>query len=173
MAAEIPRLIYQSNLEAARRQMDWYYEVFGPEHFFLELQSHQIKELDSITSTWSAWAGAMRRALWRPTMCTTWDPEDARLQDILLAIQTGCVLSDPNRMRMTDNTYYLRSPQEMRSLFAEVPQAIDNTILIAERCNVDLGFKGYHLPVFDVPEGHTPESYLREQCEKRLAQALW
>ncbi len=96
--------------------------------------------------------------------------EDSRLQDILLAIQTGSVLSDPNRMRMTDNTYYLRSPQEMTSIFSEVPPAISNTLLIAERCELDLGFKGYRLPDFKVPEGHTADSYLRELCEDGLGE---
>ena len=95
--------------------------------------------------------------------------EDARLQDILLAIQTGTLLSDPNRMRMTGDTYYLRSPEEMASLFAEVPEALSNTLLIAERCNVDLWpSKGYHLPLFTVPEGYTTESYLRSLCEEGL-----
>ena len=71
----------------------------------------------------------------------------------MLAIQTGCLLSDPNRMRMTDNTYYLRSPEEMgRTVCRSAGSAVSNTLLIAERCNVDLGFKGYHLPEFDVPE---------------------
>ena len=96
--------------------------------------------------------------------------EDARLQDILLAIQTGSVVSEPNRMRMSDNSYYLRSPQEMSTLFAEVPEALSNTLLIAERCKVALGFKGYHLPQFPIPEGYTTESYLRELCEAGLQQ---
>ena len=94
------------------------------------------------------------------------NPEDARLQDILLAIQTGTLLTDPTRMRMTDDSYYLRTPQEMSQLFAEVPEALSNTILIAERCNVDLSFKGYHLPEFPVPDGETAETYLRRLCEE-------
>ena len=94
--------------------------------------------------------------------------EDARLQDILLAIQTGCVLSDPNRMRMSGQSFYLRSPQEMSTLFAEVPESISNTLRIAERCDIDLGFKGYHLPHFEVPEGFTPQSYLLKLCEDGL-----
>ena len=94
------------------------------------------------------------------------NPDDARLQDILLAIQTNSTLNDPDRMRMTDDSYYLRSPQEMSRIFAEVPEALSNTLLIAERCNVDLGFKGYHLPEFPVPEGYTPESYLRALCQE-------
>ena len=68
-------------------------------------------------------------------------------------------------MRMTDSSYYLRSPQEMADLFSEIPEALSNTLLIAERCNVDLGFKGYHLPVFDVPDGKSAQAYLRELCE--------
>ncbi len=88
--------------------------------------------------------------------------DDARLQDILLAIQTNSTLNDPDRMKMTDDSYYLRSPLEMSKIFSEVPDALSNTLLIAERCNVDLGFKGYHLPEFPVPEGeYARESYLR------------
>jgi DNA polymerase-3 subunit alpha len=69
-------------------------------------------------------------------------------------------------MRMSDDSYYLRSPLEMSRLFSEVPDALSNTLLIAERCNVDLGFKGYHLPEFTVPEGYTPETYLRRCASK-------
>jgi DNA polymerase III subunit alpha len=168
MSAEIPRLIQQENLEAARRQMDWYYEVFGPDHFFLELQQHDIKELEQINKMLFD-LGRRYEARFVATNDVHYiNAEDARLQDIMLAIQTGCVLSDPNRMRMSDNTYYLRSPQEMASIFSAVPEAITNTLLIAERCNLDLGFKGYHLPEFDVPPVYTPTSYLRELCEAGL-----
>jgi DNA polymerase-3 subunit alpha len=94
------------------------------------------------------------------------DREEAKLQDILLAIQTGSVLSDPHRMRMNGDSYYFRSPEEMSALFSEVPESITNTLEIAERCNVNLDPNGYHLPKFDVPEGYTPETYLRELCEE-------
>ena len=96
------------------------------------------------------------------------EPSDARLQDIMLAIQTGSLLSDPNRMRMSSQDYYLRSPEEMARLFADIPEALSNTLLIAERCNLDLGFKGYHLPHFEVPDGFTAQSYLRMLCEEGL-----
>ncbi|NTW03971.1 MAG: hypothetical protein HGA19_22305 [Oscillochloris sp.] len=88
----------------------------------------------------------------------------------MLAIQTGCLLTDPNRMRMSDETYYLRTPDEMAKIFAGVPGALSNTLLVAERCAVDLDFKGYHLPEFQVPPGETPDSYLRGQCEQGLTQ---
>jgi len=96
------------------------------------------------------------------------EKEDARYQDILLAIQTGSLLSDPNRMRMADASYYLRSPEEMARLFAEVPDAVKNTLMIAERCELDLSSSGYHLPHFEVPPGETPQTYLRKLCEEGI-----
>ncbi len=104
-------------------------------------------------------------------MCTTSAPEDAALQDILLCIQTGKLLSDPVRMHMSDNSFYMRSPEEMKLLFSQVPpDAIENTLEIAERCHLDLGRKGYHLPPqFEVPPaGETTSSYLRKLCEDGL-----
>jgi DNA polymerase-3 subunit alpha len=165
MSAEVPRLLTQGNLEAARRQLDWYYSVFGADRFFLELQSHAIPELESVNKHLIDLAQRYDARFVATNDVHYIKKEDHRLQDILLAIQTGCLLTDPKRMRMTDSTYYLRSPQEMAELFAEVPEALSNTLLIAERCNVDLDFKGYHLPVFDVPEGKTAQAYLRELCE--------
>lgn len=166
MSAEIPRLIQQDNLAAARRQMDWYYEVFGPDHYFLELQDHDLKELDRVNQVLLE-LGKRYQAHFIATNDVHYiRPEDARLQDIMLAIQTGSVLSDPNRMRMSNNTYYLRTPQEMAALFSEIPEALTNTLWIAERCQVDLGFKGYHLPDFPVPEGFTAETYLRHLAEE-------
>jgi DNA polymerase-3 subunit alpha len=168
MSAEVPRMIQQGEIEKARKTLDWYYEIFGPENFFLELQSHDIKELESINKNLID-LGHRYQARFVATNDVHYvDQEDARYQDLLLAIQTGCLISDPNRMRMTDNSYYLRSPQEMARLFANVPEALGNTLLIAERCSIDLGFKGYHLPEFAVPAGYDAESYLRYLCELGL-----
>jgi DNA polymerase-3 subunit alpha len=168
MSAEVPRLIQQSNLAEARKRLDWYYDVFGKDNFFFELQSHNIEELDSINKTLLD-LGERYQARYVATNDVHYiDPKDARLQDIMLAIQTGCVLTDPKRLRMTDNTYYLRSPDEMATIFSSVPEALTNTLLIAERCSLDLGFKGYHLPQFSVPDGETPQSYLRRLCEAGL-----
>ncbi len=170
MSAEVPRLLADGNIEGARRQLDWYYETFGKDRFFLELQQHDIKELERINRQLLELGHRYDSNFVATNDVHYINPEDARLQDILLAIQTGTLLSDPNRMRMTDGSYYLRTPEEMERLFAEVPAAISNTMLIAERCNVDLGFKGYHLPNFDVPEGYTTESYLRYLCDIGLKQ---
>ncbi len=168
LSAEIPRALKDGDLEKAQRQLDWYYDIFGPDRFYLELQDHQIPELHTINKQLLD-LGRRYDAQFLATNDVHYvDQSDAYLQDILLAVQTGSVLTDPNRMRMTDDTYYLRSPEEMARIFAEVPGAVSNTLKIAERCELDLGFKGYRLPNFDVPAGHTPETYLRDLCEQGL-----
>jgi DNA polymerase III subunit alpha len=164
LSGEIPRALLQGQDTRARELIDWYVQVFGRERFFLELQHHDIPELPAVNRK----LVELGKAYDLPFVATNdvhyVRPEDAELQDILLCIQTGTVRSDPDRMRMTDPSYYLRSPQEMQALFGEVPQALHNTLAIAERCHVDLDFKGYRLPNFTVPEGDTPTSYLKSLC---------
>lgn len=170
MASEIPRLLQDGNLDEVRRKLDFYFEVFGPDRYFFELQQHEIPELLVINRQLRE-LGKRYQARYIATNDVHYiEPEDAALQDVMLAIQTGSVLSDPARMRMSDGTYYLRSPQEMNQVFREVPEALSNTLEIAERCNVDLSFKGYHLPYFDVPEGFSNASYLRQLCGEGMRQ---
>ncbi|MDI6769375.1 MAG: DNA polymerase III subunit alpha [Anaerolineales bacterium] len=169
MSAEVPRLLEQGRVEEARKSLDWYFEVFGKNNFYLELQQHDIQELESINKNLLE-LGHRYDARFIATNDVHYiDREDAHLQDILLAIQTGALLSDPDRMRMTDPSYYLRTAEEMSRLFAEAPEALKNTLLIAERCNVNLEVKEYRLPRFDLPEGLTPEIYLRTLCTEGAA----
>ncbi|HAV77048.1 MAG TPA: DNA polymerase III subunit alpha [Anaerolineae bacterium] len=164
MSAEIPRALLNDNPEEAVSRMNWYYDVFGKDRFFVELQQHNIKEITDLNKKLLE-MGAHYSANYIATNDVHYvDQADAKLQDILLAIQTNSLLADDDRMKMTDDSYYLRTPQEMSALFSEVPSALGNTLLIAERCNVDLGFKGYHLPDFPVPEGFTAETYLKHLC---------
>ncbi|MGD8402429.1 MAG: DNA polymerase III subunit alpha [Anaerolineales bacterium] len=166
MSAEIPRALLKENPEEAVRRMNWYYDVFGKERFFVELQHHNIKEITQLNKDLLN-LGARYEANYVATNDVHYiNQSDSKLQDILLAIQTNSLLSDTDRMTMTDDSYYLRTAQEMGQLFAEVPGSLSNTLLIAERCNVDLSFKGYHLPDFDVPEGYTAQTYLRHLCEE-------
>jgi len=168
ISAEIPRAIKEGRIAEAKRKLDWYYDVFGPDNFFLELQEHDIPELVQINKTLLE-LGKKYNAKYIATNDVHYiNPEDAKYQDILLAVQTGSLLTQPKRMRMSGQTYYLRTPEEMGRLFSEVPESIENSLLIAERCNLDLGFKGYHLPNFPVPEGETAETYLRNLCEEGL-----
>jgi len=167
-SGEIPRALLNNDLERAKKLLDWYLDVFGRDRFFLELQSHNIKGLAQVNQRLVE-LGNQNNVQFIATNDVHYiNKEDSRLQDILLAIQTGSLLSDPNRMHMGDDTYYLRSPDEMKALFGHIPGAIENTLLIAERCEVDLSPKGYHLPLFSVPENFTTQSYLRHLCEKGL-----
>ena len=169
MSAEIPRLLQHGQLEQADKMLGWYYDLFGPDNYFLELQHHAIPELDDVNRQLLE-LGKRHNSRFVATNDVHYvDKQDARLQDIMLAVQTGSILSDPRRMRMSADSYYLRSPQEMEQLFAETPDALSNTLLIADRCDLDLGFKGYHLPKFDVPPRYTANSYLRQLCEAGLA----
>jgi DNA polymerase-3 subunit alpha len=170
LSGEVPRALQRGQDEKAIKLLDWYYEVFGPDRFFFELQHHDIPELPEVNKKLID-LGKRYQARFVATNDVHYvDQRDAELQDILLCIQTGSVMADPDRMRMTDDSYHLRSPDEMRKLFGHVPGALENTLLIAERCNVDLDFKGYHLPEFEVPEGYTTQSYLRMLCEKGMQQ---
>src|SRR3990170_669431 len=168
MSGEVPRALANGQEPIARRALDWYFEVFGRDRFFLELQHHDIPELPRVNQGLIEAAPRYQGRFIASNDVHYINREDAELQDILLCIQTGSVRSDPDRMRMADPSYYLRPPEEMKHLFGEVPGAIENTLWIADRCQVDLGFKGYHLPEFTVPEGKTAEGYLRLQCEAGL-----
>jgi len=168
MSGEVPRTILDKGVEAGRQKLDWYFETFGVNNFFIELQNHNIPELPALNKTLID-LGKRYNARYIATNDAHYiNQADARLQDIMLAIQTGALLSDPNRMRMTGNSFYIRSPEEMAALFPENPDALSNTLEIAERCNVSLDKKGYHLPEFEVPEGFTTETYLRTLCEEGL-----
>jgi len=168
MQGEIPSLIMKNQLEKAEEQLRWYLDVFGREHFYLELQEHGIPELLTINKQLVEWGKQYQVPIIATNDVHYVDKEDARYQDILLAIQTGARLSDPNRMHMNGDTYYLRSPQEMAALFGEVPGALSNTVEIAERCSVKLERDKYHLPNFDVPEGYNATTYLHMLCEEGL-----
>jgi DNA polymerase-3 subunit alpha len=166
MSAEIPRALLEKQPEEAVKRMNWYYDVFGADRFFVELQHHNFQEIVELNRSLVE-IGARYSSRFVATNDVHYiNPDDWRLQDILLAIQTNTVLTDPERLRMTDPSYYLRTPQEMAEIFKEVPESLSNTLLIAERCNVHLGFRGYHLPEFPVPRDFTPESYLRHLCEE-------
>jgi DNA polymerase III subunit alpha len=168
MSGEIPRALL-NNGGSAPKLLDWYYEVFDREHFFLEIQSHNIPELETVNRGLLELGKRYESRFIATNDVHYINQADWRLQDILLAIQTGSLVRDTNRFHMTDDTYYLRTPDEMSALFGEVPGAIENTLWIAERCNVDLQPTGYHLPLFPVPENQTAETYLRFLCEDGFA----
>ena len=169
LSGDIPRALFNNDLGRAEKYLKWYLDVFGRENFFIELQTHQIKGLQETNQRLIDMGKKYQVEFIATNDVHYINQEDARLQDILLAIQTGSLLADPDRMHMEDDTYYLRTPQEMQALFGHIPGAIENTLKIAERCSVDLNPTGYHLPEFTVPDEFTTQSYLRHLCESGLA----
>ncbi len=168
MSGEVPRTILNKGVEAGQAVLEFYLDTFGRDNFFIELQNHPIRELPELNRTLIDLSRRYNIKLIATNDAHYINREDARLQDIMLAIQTKSLIADQNRMRMGSDTYYLRSPEEMASLFPENPEALSNTLEIAERCNLNLISGRHHLPIFDLPEGFTNQSYLRALCEEGL-----
>ncbi len=168
LAGEVARCLAARQYEKACRAALKYEGIFGKGNFFLELQDHGIPEQRDVN------AGLMRMSeeLSIPLVATNDShyilAEDWEAHDILLCLQTGKKLSDPNRMRYEGGQYYLKSEEEMRSLFPYAPQAIENTHRIAERCQVEIAFHQHLLPHFEVPAGHDSWSYLNLLCREGL-----
>ncbi len=168
-AGEIPRLILGEKMNKARETAEWYRDVFGPENFYLELQQHEgIPELEPINRGLLE----LHKTTGIPLVVTNdthyTRAEDASTHDILLCIQTGKTVDDPSRLRMGDKSFYLKSYEEIARMFPDYPDALLNTVRIAERCDVNLDTTGYHLPLFEVPEGYDTQSYLRYLVEEGL-----
>jgi DNA polymerase-3 subunit alpha len=168
LKGEIPHLLMQEDWEGARRAATWYRDLFGGDRFYLELQEHEIPELTKVNER----LVSLSRDLDMPLVATNdvhyVRESDCQAQELLLCIQTNTTVNDPNRMRMQGNGYHLRSAEEMGSLFSEVPEALTNTLKISDRCNLLLEFDVLRLPPFDVPEGHTTDSYLAHLCREGL-----
>ena len=168
LAGEIPyylrRGLYEEGKEAALRMLD----IFGEGNFYLELQDHGIPEQALVNEQ----LVRMSHETGIPLVATNdvhyTYAEDAQPHDVLLCIQTQRKVSDTDRMRYEGGRFFLKSEEEMRSLFPYAPEAIENTALVAEQCNVTFTFNEYKLPHFDVPEGFTPFSYLESLCKKGL-----
>jgi DNA-directed DNA polymerase III PolC len=177
LGAQIPQSVMSGNDDHARDLIGKYQEVFGAENFFLELQYHNIDELRQVNQ----WLANYRKSGHTPVqflatndvhyvLDTDYDPHDT-----LLCIQTGNLKTDANRLRMSDASYHLTSHEEMETVIAKqyawLPEemrfeALYNTAKVAAMCDVDLNTKGYHLPRFPVPNGHTDTTFLRYLAEK-------
>ncbi len=168
-SGEIPRLILKGQLDKAREIAAWHRDIFGEGNFYLEIQRHEgIPEFKQINEGLIAISKEMGIPLVATNDVHYVRPEEAKAQEILLCIQTNTTINDPKHMTMGDETFYLKSSEEMAALFSDLPEALENTFVIAEKCNLDLKTEGYHLPVFDVPEGYDAESYLRHLCQQGL-----
>ena len=167
LAGEIPRALTQGDYDRAKRIALEYRDIFGPENFFLELQDHGLEEQRAI----SPQIVRLSRETGIPLVCTNdahyLSKEDARMQKVLICIQTNTTVDEPNPMAFETEEFYLKSEEEMRALFPELPEAFDNTVRIAERCRVELTFGQTQLPRFDAPGGDSA-AYFRQRCYEGL-----
>ena len=141
-------------------------DIFGAGRFFIELQDHGIADQVRVNGDLIALARSLELPLVATNDVHYCQQEDAAAQDLLVCIQTNTTLNDPKRLRSESDQLFLKSPEEMARVFRDVPEAIANTIRIAEMCSLDLGFRGYHLPEFPVPAGFTPDTYLEHLCRE-------
>jgi len=168
-SSKVSRLLRDGRLDEARRVIGWYRDLF-PGRYFLEIQDHDIPELAAVNRQLISLARELDLPLVATNDVHYTRREDAYTHDVLLCIQTGKTVNEPQRMRMDGESYYLKSVEEMAALFPDVPEALTNTVRVAEMCDVELEFGNYHLPPFEVPEGHDAQSYLRHLCEEGLGQ---
>lgn len=164
LAGPVARTIIRQGYDKAKEIALRYNNIFGENNFFLELQDHMDGSVDQQTVNQSLMR--MHQETGIPLVATNdchyISPEDAEAHDILLCIQTNTTVDEADRMRYEGGQYYVKSPEEMYSLFPYAHQACENTYKIAQRCNVEFEFGNYKLPVFDVPEGKTAVEYLSE-----------
>ena len=170
LASEIPRLIMAEELDKARDQIDWFKQTFGAENYYLELHNHGIAEQAKVNRQLIPWAADMGLKLVATNDVHYVEKGDSHAHDSLICIGTQALLSDTNRMRYVQEQFYLRSAEEMAALFAEVPDAVRNSMEIAAKCNVEIEFGKLNYPVFHPPEGHTREGYLRKFLAEGFAE---
>lgn len=168
LAGEVQRFLNRGEYEKAKEAALRHVDIFGKDNYFLELQDHGILEQQSVNQQLLR----LSEEIGVDFVCTNdvhyTYAEDAEAHDILLCIQTGKKKADEDRMRYEGGQFYLKSEEEMAELFKFAPQALENTHKIAERCNVTFEFGKTKLPNYEVPEGYTAWTYLKELCEQGL-----
>jgi len=168
LGGEIPTLLKRGEEEAARSLALRYREIFGPDNFYLELQDHHLPEQAEVNKGLYRIARDTGIGLVATNDVHYLSREDAALHDVLLCIQTGKTIHDSDRMRFETEEFYFKSAAEMAQLFKDHPEALQNTLRIAERCQVEFQFNQLKLPVYDVPEGKDAAGYLEELCREGL-----
>ncbi len=169
LAGEVQWKLMNNDYEGAKREALALLNIFGKNNFYLELQDQGLEEQLRILPSMKR----LREETGIPFVATNdvhyVKREDAVAHDVLLCIQTARTVDDENRMRFPNDQFYLKSEMEMEKIFADLPEAIENTKKIADRCNVDFQFGQIHLPEFQAPDGKQNETYLRELCFEGMA----
>ncbi|MCR4322726.1 MAG: DNA polymerase III subunit alpha, partial [Candidatus Azambacteria bacterium] len=169
LSGEIPRAIAGQNFELAEELVSTYKEIFGPQHFYLELAHHpNIKLQDTINKKLIEYAERFGLELVATCDVHYLDKDDAKAQDTLMAVQTGAKLGEGDRISLAQDDFSFKSAEDMYATFPYPKSALENTQKIADRCNVEIELGNIQLPHFTVPEGETQDSYLRNLCMEYL-----
>ena len=168
LAGEIPQKLLDGDYNAAKTKAEYYRDLFGKDNFFIELQDHGIEEQQRIIPSLVRIADEIGVDIVATNDSHYIEKEDSKTHNILLCIQTNRTINDNDRMEFQTNEFYLKTEEEMRSLFLKYPQAIENTQKIADRCNVEFEFGVRKLPRFDVPNNEDHLEYFRRNCYKGL-----
>lgn len=164
LGGEVAANILNSQPRQASQSAVDYADIFERGNFFLEIQDHGFQEQRTVNRELLKVAGELNLPLVATNDVHYLKREHADIQDVLLCIQTGKSINTPGRMKFESREMYLKNAYEMSLVFGETPEALQNTLRIAERCHVELEFGKLHLPYFTVPGGTSPAGYLREQC---------
>ncbi|MCK5505645.1 MAG: DNA polymerase III subunit alpha, partial [Thermodesulfovibrionia bacterium] len=172
LKGEIPHYLLNGMIDRAREAALEYQRILGAENFYLEIQANELPEQEEVNRRLIELSKDLHIGLVATNDCHYLKKEDAKAHEVLLCIQTGKTLNDSDRMRFSADSFYFKSPEEMKEAFKEVPEAIENTRRVAEKCNLDFKFDGFQLPKYDPPEGRDVNHYLRELAENGLKQKL-
>jgi DNA polymerase-3 subunit alpha len=170
LASEIPELIQRDQIKQARDTIDWFKQVFGAENFRLELQNHGISEQLKVNRQLIPWAKEFGLKLVASNDVHYVERTHSHAHDCLICIGTQSLLEESKRMRYVPEQFYLRSAEEMKALFQEIPEAVLNTVEVAEQCNLEMQFGKLHYPAFTPPEHFTREGYLRQLLMEGLVE---
>ena len=168
LAGSIPQALTNGDYEGAKRQALAFREISGENNFFVEIQDHGIEAQKEVNMGLYRLSDETGIPLVATNDAHYLTREDARIQDVLMAIQMGKTVDDPTRMKFETSEFYIKSEEEMFALFPTHPDAIARTVEIANRCQVEFEFGKYHLPQFDVPDGYTAREYLDKLCLEGL-----
>ena len=168
LKGEVPNKIKEDQLDRAKTALDEYRHIFEPGDFYVELQNHGIEAQRTVNRTLIEWAKEFSLPLVATNDVHYVEREHWEAHDCMICLQTQSLLSDEKRMRYVAQQFYLRTPEEMHELFAEVPEALKNTLAVAEKCNLLLEFGKLRFPSYHSPDGFTREQYLRQLCEQGL-----
>jgi len=172
LKGEIPSLLLQGRYEEAKQRAGALKELFDEGRFYLELQDNGLEEQKRVNEGLVRLSRELGVKVVATNDCHYLRRSDALLHDVLLCIQTGKNLQDPKRLRFSSDQFHLRPPEEMEALFSHVPEAVKNTLEVAERCELELQLGQYHLPHFEPPGGASLEDYLRELATHGLRRRL-